>query len=289
MRKYFFAEIADYQTNYSAFCKVSQRENFTKPKRCIFAVRLVPMPPAPASTRTKLLKRFQKLEPGKVVSYASLQRLGPSPGAVAAALTRLVQEGALERVAKGSYRLPLNGRFGKRPITDQQALQVLLKKTGKPLSGYPTGTAAFNRLGLTTQVPREITIATPRPKRPQQVGNVQVRYVKSAGQVRANEINVRQLLDALQQLKRLPDTDPKKALRQLRTSIKALPPTERQQLARLALRYNPGTRALAGAVLEALGDEKMTRKLFRSLNPVTVYRFGDIGLTQVIRNKWRIQ
>lgn len=241
------------------------------------------------TTRAKLLKHLQKLGPGIVVQYADLQGLGTSPGAVAAALTRLVQEGAVKRVAKGSYRVPVMGRFGPLPVSDQQALKTLLQKPGKRLAGYPTGTAAFNRLGLTTQVPREITIATSRPKRPQRVGNVQVRYVRSSGEVRADEVELRQLLDALRQLKRLPDTDPKKAFRQLRAQIKQLPRTNQQRLARLALRYNPATRALLGAVLDGFGDEVLAGTLYKSLNPLTVYQLGDIGLALALRTKWRIR
>ena len=247
------------------------------------------MPRPKLTTRARLLKHLQRLGAGAVVRYADLQHLGTSPGAVAAALTRLVQEGAVKRVAKGSYRIPVAGRFGPVPMSDQQALQTLLQKPGKQLAGYPTGTTAFNRLGLTTQVPREITIATPRPKRPQQVGNVRVRYVRSSGEVRADEVDLRQLLDALRQLKRLPDTDPKKAFRQLRTQIRQLPPASRSRLARLALAYNPATRALLGAVLDGLGAEALTTALYKSLNPLTVYRFGDIGLAQALRAKWRIQ
>ena len=241
------------------------------------------------TTREKLLKRLRKPGAGRVVQYAALQEVGPSAGAVAAALSRLVQEGAVERVAKGSYRVPVKGRFGMLPVSDQQALKTLLQKSGKRLLGYPTGTAAFNRLGLTTQVPREIAIATTKPKRPQQVGNVRVRYVRSSGEVRPDDVALRQLLDALKQLKRLPDTDPKKALRQLRAQIKQLPKTDRQRLVRLALHYNPATRALLGAVLDAQGDETLAKGLYKSLNELTVYRFGSIGLALPIRTKWRIR
>ena len=241
------------------------------------------------TTREKLLKRLRKPGSGRVVQYAALQEVGPSAGAVAAALSRLVQEGTVERVAKGYYRIPVKGRFGLLPVSDQQALKTLLPRSGKRLSGYPTGTAAFNRLGLTTQVPREIAIATPRPKRPQQVGNVRVRYVRSSGEARPDEIELRQLLDALKHLKRLPDTDPEKALRQLRTRIRQLPLPDQRRLARLALHYNPATRALLGAMLDAQGNDSLTKALHKSLNKLTVYRFGSIGLTLLIRIKWRIR
>ena len=241
------------------------------------------------TTREKLLKRLRKPGAGRVVQYAALQEVGPSAGAVAAALSRLVQAGVVERVAKGSYRIPVQGRFGVLPVSDQQALKTLLQKPGQRLSGYPTGTAAFNRLGLTTQVPREIAIATPRPKRPQKVGNVRVRYVRSSGDVRSGEVVLRQMLDALKHLKRLPDTDPKKALRQLRAQIKQLPRTDLPRLARLARHYNPATRALLGAVLDAQGEEALTKALYKSLNALTVYRFGSIGLSLPVRTKWRIR
>lgn len=74
------------------------------------------------------------------------------------------------------------------------------------MQGYPTGVASFSGLGLTTQVPQEIQIATSRPGRPKKVGNGRVRFVRSRAEAKPEEVKLCQLLDALQQVKHLPDT-----------------------------------------------------------------------------------
>ena len=243
----------------------------------------------PVTARRLLLKFLQKQAPGAIVRYRDLQGMGASAAAVAMALTRLQQEGVVQRVAKGSYRVPVAGRFGPMPATEQQVLQSLLQQPGGKLRGYPTGVAAFNRLGLTTQVTREIEIATPRPGRPRQIGAVRVRYVPSRGEARPDEVPLRQLLDALRRLKRLPDADPATALRQLRDQLAQLTAEDQQRLARLALAYNPATRALVGALLDGLGKEPLTAKLYASLNPLTHYRLGIEDPAVANRKKWRIQ
>ncbi|RZJ88206.1 MAG: hypothetical protein EOO60_11360, partial [Hymenobacter sp.] len=159
-----------------------------------------------ATARQKMLNRLQKLEPGSLVRYRDFANLGIAPGTVAVTLSRLRQAGVVQAVTKGTYRLPLQSRFGPVPVSEQQVMQVLLQTSDKQRRGYPTGVAAFNRLGLTTQVTQEIEIATPRPGRPKKVGNVRVRFVQSRGEVKLADIELRQLLDALRRIKRLPDT-----------------------------------------------------------------------------------
>jgi hypothetical protein len=68
--------------------------------------------PKSTTARQKILDRLQKLEPGALVRYVDLVSLGIAPGTVAVNLSRLRQEGVLQQVTKGTYRLPLQSRFG---------------------------------------------------------------------------------------------------------------------------------------------------------------------------------
>lgn len=243
----------------------------------------------PTTARQKMLNRLQKLEPGSLVRYDDFASLGIAPGTVAVNLSRLRQAGVVQQVTKGTYRLPLQSRFGPVPVSEQQVLQVLLQAPNKKLRGYPTGVAAFNRLGLTTQVAQEIRIATSRPGRPKKVGNVRVRFVRSRGDVKLEEVELWQLLDALRQIKHLPDTPPAKALLRLREQVQQLPPAEKATLVRLAQDYNPATRALLGAILEELGETKLITKLKSSLNPLTTYKLGLSEQALPNRAQWQIR
>ena len=243
----------------------------------------------PTTARQKMLNRLQKLEPGSFVRYGDFAKLGIAPGTVAVNLSRLCQAGVVQQVTKGTYRLPLQSRFGPVPVSEQQVLQVLLQTPNKKLRGYPTGVAAFNRLGLTTQVAQEIQIATARPGRPKKVGNVRVRFVRSRGEVKPEQVGLCQLLDALRQIKRLPDTSPAKALLRLREQINQLPPADKSTLVRLAQNYNPATRALLGALLQGLGEDKLLPKLKTSLNPLTTYKLGLSEQALPNRAQWQIR
>ena len=243
----------------------------------------------PTSARQKMLNRLQQLEAGALVRYGDFDRLGIAPGTVAVNLSRLRQAGVVQQVTKGTYRLPLESRFGPVPVSEQQVLELLLQGADKKLRGYPTGVAAFNRLGLTTQVAQEIRIATSRPGRPKKVGNVRVRFVRSRGDVKPEEVSLRQLLDALRQIKRLPDTSPAKVLPRLRERVKQLPQADKTTLVRLALDYNPATRALLGALLEGLGEATLTPKLKSGLNPLTTYKLGLSEQALPNRAQWQIR
>jgi len=241
------------------------------------------------TARQKILNRLQKLEPGALVRYGDFASLGIAPGTVAVNLSRLRQEGVVQQITKGTYRRPLQSRFGLVPVSEQQVLQVLLQASNKKLRGYPTGVTAFNRLGLTTQVTQEIEIATPRPGRPKKIGNVRVRFVQSRGDVKLEEVKLCQLLDALRQIKRLPDTSPATALLRLREQVKQLLPAEKTALVRLAQGYNPATRALLGALLEGLDENKLADQLKTTLNPLTTYKLGLSEQALPNRAQWQIR
>lgn len=239
-------------------------------------------------TQQRLLRRLQ-LTPGQVVPVAEFEELGLTPLAIASALNRLTRTGQVQRVAKGRYRVAPAGRFGPVPATEQQLLASVLKRDITGRLEYPTGVAAFNRMGLTTQVPREVEIATPRPKPPRQIGTLRVRYVRNVGAADAQEVELRQLLDALRRLKRVPAATPAEVVGLLQERIRNLPAAGRARLVQLAVTYSPGTRALLGALLEQLGEKKLTPVLRKSLNPLTSYRFGLSAAVLPTRDRWRIR
>jgi hypothetical protein len=75
---------------------------------------------------------------------------------VESALSRLASEGELIRARKGLYWRGSRTRFG---MTRPSPLEVALAVAG-PGSG-PTGVAAANALGLSTQVPATVEVAAP--------------------------------------------------------------------------------------------------------------------------------
>jgi hypothetical protein len=109
-----------------------------------------------------ILKHAQKLPEGTILMAKSLMHLG-ARAAIDQALFRLARSGRLMRAARGTYVLPVMGRFGTRPPSVQKVAQSLANATGEVLA--PHGAVIANRLGLTTQVPiRSVYVTSGRPK-----------------------------------------------------------------------------------------------------------------------------
>ena len=83
--------------------------------------------------------------------------------AVDQALSRLVRRGQLLRAARGLYVRPIETRFGARTPSVEIVLNALQAQTGETIA--PSGAAAANTLGLTTQVPVRTVYLTSGPSR----------------------------------------------------------------------------------------------------------------------------
>ena len=66
-------------------------------------------------------------------------------------MSRLTERGQLIRAGRGVYLRPITSRFGTRAPSVQQAVEALANQRGEVI--VPSGAAAANTLGLTTQVP----------------------------------------------------------------------------------------------------------------------------------------
>lgn len=83
--------------------------------------------------------------------------------AVDQALSRLARQGQLLRVGRGLYLRPIATRFGPRAPEIEAVLRALQAETGETVA--PSGAAAANKLGLTTQVPVRTLYLTSGPSR----------------------------------------------------------------------------------------------------------------------------
>ena len=81
----------------------------------------------------------------------------------------MVKAGAIERISPGYYYKPKVTPFGPLDPSMEEYFKDLLFD-GQTPKGYLTGYYAFNLLGLTTQLPVIIEIATRYPQRRKQRG-----------------------------------------------------------------------------------------------------------------------
>jgi hypothetical protein len=98
----------------------------------------------------RILAHAKQLPEGAPVAAKGLLHLG-SRAAIDQALHRLAGRGQLLRAGRGLYVLPVESRFGTRPPSIEQVVSAVATQRGEVIA--PSGAAAANALGLTTQVP----------------------------------------------------------------------------------------------------------------------------------------
>ena len=75
-------------------------------------------------------------------------------------INRLVKDNKLVQFIKGIYYKPLKGVFGNKLLNINKVIDKKYIHDGTRQKGYLTGAYLFNKIGLTTQIPKEILIVT---------------------------------------------------------------------------------------------------------------------------------
>ena len=221
----------------------------------------------PSST---LRARIESLPDGSLIRQAELGV--PAGGQLAAAklLSRMVQKCQLERIERGLYYKPKKTPFGRSHPGAREVLAKLLEKNG----GYITGTAAYNRLGLTSQNPGVIVIAGRGYRSPRSVAGVTIRCRRTKVTPTPQNVPLLEILDALRAAKRIPDATVDDVVRGVIAAVGTLTPSRRIQLVECALSYNPSVRALVCAIMRSRWPKVPVDALAASLNPLTTYTIG---------------
>ena len=124
----------------------------------------------------QILDHAGGLPEGSPIAAKSLLHLG-NRAAVDQALSRLAERGQLIRAGRGLYLRPVAGRHGIRAPSVQKAVEALASQRGEII--VPSGAAAANTLGLTTQVPLRLVYLTSGRSRTMCVGKqkIELRHV----------------------------------------------------------------------------------------------------------------
>ncbi len=232
-----------------------------------------------------IIGRFPK---GYVFTYIDFVDKVKNKEALIKALNRLAASGGIEKLAKGKYYKPDQSPFGELPPDQYQVVKDLLERDGKVV-GYLTGLSIYNKLGLTTQVGSAIQIGKQDVRSSFKRGRYSISFVKQKNQITKENIPLLQLLDVLRFIKKIPDSDIKNSGKTSFNLISKLSEKEMSSLVRLALKYQPSTRALLGAILTDLGKAKLAEKLKKSLNPITTYNISGISSVIISASEWGIK
>ncbi len=142
-------------------------------------------------------------------------------------------------------------------------------------------------MGLTTQVPKTIKVASNVKRVTTTIGKTQVKPVKSYVDVSNENYHLLEILDALKDFKTIPDMDKKSAITLLKNMINKLSENDQLKLIRYALKYPPRATALFGAIME-LSKQNLLEILKTKLNPLTTYKLGIKEETLPTVPKWNI-
>lgn len=224
---------------------------------------------------------------GRIFNYTLLSK-DLSKKAIVQALSRASRNGEIVRMSKGKYYKPRKTRFGLLRPDEDEIIRSLTEKNGKP-TGYLTGLALYNRLGLTTQIANELLIARKGRLPVKNIYGYQIRFADRVISITKKSIPLLQLLDVLRDINDIPDTTADKTVTEIVELFKKLTAEQWMHLLKLALQYNPATRALLGAIAEKYFPSQKTSLLMESLNPLTKYSIGVSKMILPNMVKWYIQ
>ena len=166
-------------------------------------------------------------------------------------------------------------------------MKDLLEEKNK-IVGYMTGLSIYNKLGLTTQVSNTIQIGTNIERKPRKRGKYNIRFLRQKNTITKKNTYMLQVLDAVRFIKRIPDTDVNESCRRIISIFSDFSQEERIAIAKYALKYNPGSKALTGAILDHISKDSITDQLYKSINPVTDFDLKISIEALPTKQKWRI-
>jgi hypothetical protein len=229
-----------------------------------------------------------RLPRGYVFTCTDFSSKVNSKEAMIKTLNRMAASSMVTKLSKGKYYKPEQSPFGDLPPNQYQVVKDLLESGGK-IEGYLTGLSVYNNLGLTTQVGSTIQIVKNDIRPSFKRGKYTISYVKQKNIITKENIPLFQILDALRFIKKIPDAGIKNSCLRLKIIIEKLTEKEQRTAIRLAMKYQPSTRALLGAILSDLGKETITVKLKKSLNPITSYDTPGAAEALVSAQSWSLK
>lgn len=222
---------------------------------------------------SQLQSKINKLPEGKTFGYADLHIAKNEYQTAAKALERFQAKGIIKKLSKGVFYKPEQTVFGELKPDYRELLRPYLFENGKRIA-YETGYSLYNRMGLTTQMAFRIKIASRSKRISINRGSLKADAVKSYTDVTEANYELLGFLDAIKDIKRIPDCSVSQAVKILSSKISKLNEKQISDLVKYALLYPTRVRALTGAMFENLNIQTNSEKLKQSLNPFTKVKLG---------------
>ena len=236
----------------------------------------------------KIEKQIDNIESGKTFTYKDLNIKKEEYSAASKSIERLIKKEKIKRISTGVFYKPKKTIFGELKPDEEKIITPYLFKNGKRIA-YITGLLLYNKMGLTTQIPKEISIASNKKRIYISKGNIKASAVKSYAEVTDKNYKLLELIDVIKDLKKIPDLNKKSAIQILTNKILELNNKQKKELIEIALEYPPRVRAFLGALLENIDKNIDTKDLDDSLNPLSEYKLGITKNILPTIEKWNIK
>ena len=151
----------------------------------------------------QIRETISKLPEDKTFGYADLPIGIGEYQTAAKALERMQAKGLIKKMAKGIFYKPIKTVFGDLQPDDSEQLKPYLFKNGKRIA-YITGESLYNQMNLTTQIAFRIKIASNRRINIDK-GAIKAKSVKSYAEVTEENYQLLGFLDAIKDIKKIPD------------------------------------------------------------------------------------
>ena len=238
-------------------------------------------------TTDSIANTIDRLPNGYVFTYTDFVNEVNKKEAVVKALNRMVAAGKLSKLSKGKFYKSEKTVFGDLQPNQREIVKDLLVVDRK-IVGYLTGFSIYNQLGLTTQVSNTIEIGKNEIRPNFKRGKYNISFLRQKNTITKDTVPLLQILDAIRNIKKIPDTSISFACMRFIAIFKDLPEKDRSTLVRLSQKYPPATRALLGAIFEEIGDYSFSDLLQKSLNPITKYKLLGANKALSTTEKWNI-
>lgn len=233
----------------------------------------------------KITRTFIKdLEEGKLFTYNDI----PSNNKISISLelSRLFKKGLIKKLSKGKYYKPKIRSFGEIAPSSEETIQSFLEDTKG--NNYETGYNSYLNLGLTSQVANVTIIASDKKAKKIKINNLNIKFVQKKLNVKKDDIYLLQILDALENIKKIPGTNVNDALLILKRIIKELSDKKQKLITKYSEEYAPRVRAILGAILKEFGKWELSYSIKSQLNPLTKYTLGISSKVLSNKKDWNI-
>ena len=236
----------------------------------------------------KIEEKLKTIKEGETFTYKELSIEKNEYQSATKAIERLLKKGTIKRVAPGIFFKPKQTVFGELLPKEEEILKPYLYKNGNRVA-YITGIYLYNKLGLTTQIPQTIKIASREKEIKVNKSNLKIKPAKSYIDVTNKNFQYLEILDAIKDFKKIPDINTETGIKILLNILKELKREEIKKIVRYSLKYPPRTRSLLGALLEEIGIKDELKDLKDSLNPLSEYSFRIKKEILKATENWKIK